>query len=61
MTEVQVRRHALKRWELGTVFRIDGKVWVLMERKSEEDGHGDRLTLERMTREDEIVWTIMED
>ena len=61
MAEIQVRRHVLRKFELGTVFRSEGKLWVAIERKSEDDGHGDVLTLERMTREDEIVWTIMED
>lgn len=53
----QVRRHALKNFEVGTVFDVQGQPWVLLCCEPKEDGHGNKLTL---TNAEEALWRVMD-
>lgn len=62
---IQVRRNATRKYDPGTVFSIydadsgRNRPWVLLECKPESDGIGNKLTLRRMTKDEETVHAVM--
>jgi hypothetical protein len=55
----QIRRHALKNFNVGTVFNVQGWPWVLICCEPEKDGNGNKLTLKMMTNAEEALWRVM--
>ena len=64
--KTQVRRNATRKYDPGTVFiisdawRID-RPWILLKCESETAGHGYKLTLRTMTKNEEIVRSVMKE
>jgi len=62
----QTRHHATRKYEPGVVFSIydalDGlnHLWILLQCEPEPDGTGNKLTLRKMTKNEETVHGVME-
>lgn len=57
---IQIRRHALRDFVVGSVFDVGDRLWILLSCEPEEDGHGNRLTLRKMTDAEEKIWGVMD-